>query len=84
MCHELAHCIHRHHEKSFFKLMREIQQEHTQLVRSMVSSNRTRNGKKNGSINNSSSIKKARQNRKKGKGRRLGSAIKKRTFFHPF
>lgn len=35
MAHELAHCVHRHHEPSFFLLMNEIIQQHAVVVRDL-------------------------------------------------
>jgi hypothetical protein len=33
MAHELAHCVHQDHSPAFWKLMREIQAEHAEFVR---------------------------------------------------
>ena len=34
MCHELAHCVHQNHSPAFWKLMKELQQEHKHLISS--------------------------------------------------
>ena len=41
MCHELAHCIHQNHGPAFWKLMKELQQEHQQWTQSGAATRNT-------------------------------------------
>ena len=74
MCHELAHCVHEHHNKAFYKLMGELQREHARVAKRVRDGNNERHRRRR--VN-----KKGQVIRDRKKGRRLGDPIKGKGLF---